>query len=129
MNLKKLLSVATLFVAGALGFNANAQQTPEAGKTYYLYNYTSEVFLSRGNNWAAQAKMDDHGIPFVLEDAGSETYYIKFLDGRYLGDDGFLYTDMDTKESGRTRKYKLILDDAESKIYKIQNTNNSNKNQ
>lgn len=125
MNLKKLLTVATLFVTSALGFNLQAQQTPEAGKTYYLYNYTSEVFLSRGNNWAAQAKMDDHGIPFVLEDAGSETYYIKFLDGRYLGDDGFLYTDMDTKESGRTRKYKLILDDAESKIYKIQNTNNS----
>ena len=123
--MKRKLLLAALFVVSALGFNAKAQQTPEAGKTYYLYNCTSGVFLSRGNNWGTQAKMDDHGIPFVLEDDGSETYCIKFLDGRYLGDDGFLYTDMDTKESTRTRKYKLILADAETRAYKIQNTNNS----
>ena len=59
MNLKKLLSVATLFVAGALGFNANAQIDVTAsyiGDISVLsggggHNCNNSHKESQGNGW------------------------------------------------------------------------------
>ena len=94
MNLKKLLSVATLFVAGALGFNANAQQTPEAGKTYYLYNPTTERFLSRGSGYGTAAWADNFGIPVTLI-ANGEGFRLQMFDapGQYVSDAIWSYVD------------------------------------
>ena len=119
---RKLLLLTALVVSALTGMRA--QQTPQAdGTVYYLYNTSSNTFLSRGHAWGTQAAMDDHGLAFKLVSSDvPEAYYLQFLDGGYLSDDGFLYTD---GGDDRRRAMKFILSDAEKKEYKVQNTNNS----
>lgn len=79
--------MAALFVVSALGFNAKAQQTPEAGKTYYLYNPTTERFLSRGSGFGTAAWADNFGIPVTLI-ANGEGFRLQMFDspGQYVSD-------------------------------------------
>ena len=89
MNLKKLLSVAALFVAGALGFNANAQASynftydegvaVKEGTDYFLYNVGAQKFLTDGMDWGTHATADNAGrvITFASLAEGKYSIYTK----------------------------------------------------
>ena len=107
MKRKRLLFAAIALVAGALGFNAYAQ---EAG-TYYIQNVGTGKWLGPGNDWGTQAsvmnhadywklaKISDH--VFTLESVvsnGGSSYYLSgtYCDG---GATNFTFTAITGKEN------------------------------
>ena len=107
MKRKRLLFAAIALVAGALGFNAYAQ---EAG-TYYIQNVGTGKWLGPGNNWGTQASVMNHadywklaktsdGV-FTLESVvsnGGSSYYLSgtYCDG---GATNFTFTAIAGKEN------------------------------
>ena len=107
MKRKRLLFAAIALIAGALGFNASAQ---EAG-TYYIQNVGTGKWLGPGNNWSTQASVLSHadywklakisdGV-FTLESVvsnGGQSYY---LNGTYCdgGATNFTFTAIAGKEN------------------------------
>ncbi|UKK48379.1 hypothetical protein L6475_14455 [Prevotella sp. E9-3] len=62
-KIKLLLSFLTLFMGGNY---VSAQETPENNGVYYLYNQSSGLFLTRGNNWGTQAVARPVGLPWKV---------------------------------------------------------------
>lgn len=107
MKRKRLLFAAIALVAGALGFNAYAQ---EAG-TYYIQNVGTGKWLGPGNDWGTQASVMNHadywklakisdGV-FTLESVvsnGGSSYYLSgtYCDG---GATNFTFTAIAGKEN------------------------------
>ena len=75
--MKRKLLFAMLCIASALGLKA--QQQPEAGQTYYLYNPTTGLFLSRGAGYGTAAWADNFGIPVTLI-ANDNGYRLQYSD-------------------------------------------------
>ena len=98
-----------LFVASAIGFNANAQAsynhswtdgvTVAAGSDYFLYNIGSGKFLDGGMDWGTRATVDNAGKALTLAESngkytiytGVKTRYSTGGAGNYLsGSSGYM---------------------------------------
>ena len=85
-----------LFAACALAVSATsyAQQVPESGTSYYLYNVETGKFLTRGNTWGTKAVTNDFGLPWQVE-INDGAYTLRMLDivtageTKGLGDNGY----------------------------------------
>lgn len=65
--MRKINFLLTLFALFMGGVNyVNAQETPENNGVYYLYNQSSGLFLTRGNNWGTQAVARPVGLPWKV---------------------------------------------------------------
>lgn len=118
---RKLLFAALVAVLGSL--NIYAQQTPEDGGVYYLYNTANGKFLTRGNNWGTQAVTNDFGSPWKVYLADGKytlrMYDIVTADGntnRALGTNGFSDNNTPAEHvawtlTGDVNAYKLSFDD------------------
>lgn len=107
MKRKRLLFAAIALVAGALGFNAYAQ---DAG-TYYIQNVGTGKWLGPGNKWGTQASVMNHadywklaknsdGV-FTLESVVSNGGTSYYLSGTYCdgGATNFTFTAIAGKEN------------------------------
>ncbi len=124
--MKRKLLFAALCVVSALGFKANAYQTPEANGIYYLYNTActngDPGFMSTGNGYGFQVVIDKFGFPVKLIDAGEGKFKFQFIHHEgYLADDGWMYSDGDASSRARV----IEIQDQGSGNYKLYNTNNS----
>jgi hypothetical protein len=74
--------------------------TPTAG-TYYLYNVEKGGFIYRGGD-GAYAGLKETPAPLTLTSAGSNAFYIRFSDGKYLKTGEYsgcyVWTDASTEE-------------------------------
>lgn len=70
-----------LFAACALAVSATsyAQQVPESGTSYYLYNVESGKFLTRGSNWGTKVVTNDFGSPWQVE-INNDALILRMLD-------------------------------------------------
>ena len=94
--MKRKLLLAMLFVASAIGFNANAQETPVNDGVYYIYNQ-SGLFLSRGSGWGTRGVAKPVGLPWKVSVADGK-YTLRMYDITIAGStkEGFgsnAYTD------------------------------------
>ena len=118
--MKKLkLFIAALALLGGLN-PISAAQTPEANGTYYLYNPTTGLFLSRGAAYGTAAWADNFGIPVTLIENGSG-YRLQYLDrsGHFVSDSEWSWADGGTD---RAQTYTLTEVD---NGYKLINTSNN----
>ena len=138
MNLKKLLSVATLFVAGALGFNANAQASYNftydegvavaEGENYFLYNLGAQKFLTDGMDWGTHATVDNAGrvITFASLAEGKYNIYTKSYSvnngaeekAGYMTLNGYL----DTGENDANWEFTPVTVDNYTNVYTIKHS-------
>lgn len=94
-----------------------------SGSTYYLYNVSTDKFLSRGSNYGYRAVVDDYGVPVVCEstDAGirlrSADLKIDNTDV-YYGEDGNMYADKKLN-SGKVSAFSVAPVDDTSGFYTI----------
>lgn len=89
--------IKLLLAAAALMLGSSGVIAQEAG-TYYLYNETTGLFLSRGASWGTRAVGDHFGIAFEMAKISDGVFTLKNVDhslsanaNKYLGDN--LYTD------------------------------------
>ena len=103
--------------------SANASQTPEAGKTYYLYNPTTGLFLSRGAGYGTAVWADNFGIPVTLVSSESG-YLLQYLDqqDQYVSDAYWSWAD-----GGTDRAQAYTLSEV-SGGYKLINTAHGDNN-
>ena len=89
-----------------------------ASPAMYLYNPASGKFLSRGDQYGSAGIIDDFGLPCYVE-ADGENVKLRFVDiNKYLGFDGWTYTDAAVANS---RPFSLT---AVGDSYTLTNTNN-----
>lgn len=98
--------------AGVVGYAGEAQNTAITVSfntpmvfdgTYYLYDATNKLFLSRGKNIGARAVVDQYGLPFSFTTNENNASLIEFRDwpGKYVffdkddHADCWIYTDGD----------------------------------
>lgn len=88
MKQKLLLTAALLAAFSASGFSQD-------DGTYYLYDATSKVFLSRGCSWGTEASLDKYGMPFTWSNSASTlTAYDQPGAGFHIESDGiYVYVD------------------------------------
>ena len=120
MVIKKLLTVATMLVAGALGINAQNWTASEAAEgTYYLYNVGAGKFLTSGNWWGTHAAVDTDGMAVTL--AGSDNVYTisttVAFSGKYLGDNAYM-------DNGTAAQWTFTEVNAEKNYYTMKNGDN-----
>ena len=124
--MKRKLLLAALALVTSVGL-MRAYQTPTADGIYYLYNTGvtdgGSGFISRGENYAQRAVINQYGLPIKLISTGTEnTYYFQFVDNSlYLSDNGFMYTD-----GGNDRRRAIKVELQGDGIYKLINTDNNN---
>ena len=109
--MKRKLLLAACLVAGALGFEANAQASYNktytqgvevaAGSDYFLYNIGAGQFLTGGMDWGSHASADHAGktVTLAVSDGGY-TIYTAYYSPNGVENSGFLtggdvYTDND----------------------------------
>ena len=124
--MKRKLLLAALVVAGAVGFKAQAQETPTANGIYYVYNPLTEKFMGRGSSWGTRAIVDNYGVPIKLEETGGN-YYLKCTDNElYMSDDTWMYTDGGNDgDNPRARIYTITPVDGKANTYTLTNNSNS----
>lgn len=117
--MKRKLLFAMLCIASALGLKA--QQKPEAGKTYYLYNPTTGLFLSRGARYGTAAWADNFGIPVTLI-ANDNGYRLQYLDAntQFVSDPEWSWAD-----GGTNRAQTYTLTELEGNQYKLVSTSHA----
>lgn len=92
-RIRLLLVLLSFMIGGSI-------YAQEAG-TYYLYNESTGLFLSRGASWGTRSVGDHFGIAFEMTKVSDHVYTLKNVDhslaangNKYLGDN--LYTDNGT---------------------------------
>ncbi len=112
---KHLLSVLMFFVtlvATAADFVGAA---PENGKSYYLYNVGTGLFLSEGDNWGTHASVNDMGTDIKLTTNNTGFTINTHFGSKYLSwADNGLWMDQSTKTQwnfalveGTTNRYTI----------------------
>jgi len=74
-KLKLILAACALTLSSGL----YAQQVPESGTSYYLYNVQTGQFLTRGNSWGTKAVTNEVGSPWQVTISNGQ-YTLRMLD-------------------------------------------------
>ena len=90
-----------LFLAALAAIAGMGEVKAQEEGTYFLYNESTDLFISRGATWCTQAVAEKHGVAFEVAKISDGVYTLKNVDAsliagsaQYLGSN--LYTDNGT---------------------------------
>lgn len=123
MKAKRLISLLVLMlsITGAVWAARTAPtlpaaQTLQSGRTYYLYNIDSQLFLHRRSTSGVNLDADGSAVTFTSRsDKGTGAYTLQFADDYYLH---LWYGDKDASSYEDNNSYQLVS--GTSSAYRIQ---------
>ncbi len=97
LSIKHLLSVILLFVTLTVSATDFTGATPESGKSYYVYNVGTGLYLTEGDNWGTHASVSNVGTDIRLATNGEGFSIRTHFGSKYLSwADNGLWMDQST---------------------------------
>jgi len=127
--MKRKLLFAAALVAGALGFEAQAQSTPTAGVEaaigdYYIYNLGAGLYLNLGSSYTTHSTVDGAGCVITIS-GETDAYQLHFAgidSNSYMGNGGWVDCST-TRDDYSTFAFEPVSVDGYSNVYKIKANN------